>query len=95
MSEENKPIVALLGDIGGTNIRYELVVVNTGKNEPEKTLKKETYLVEKYDVFSDSVKKFLEDAEFYPNIAVIGMAGPIADNTVAMANVPKWGTLDG
>lgn len=32
MSEENKPIVALLGDIGGTNIRYELVVVNTGKN---------------------------------------------------------------
>lgn len=28
-------------------------------------------------------------------MAVIGIAGPIADNRISMANVPKWGVMDG
>jgi glucokinase len=38
---------------------------------------------------------FLSSAKRHPDIAVLGIAGPIVDNTVAMANVSKWGTLDG
>lgn len=38
---------------------------------------------------------FLKDVEVYPTVAVIGIAGPISDNTVFLANVEKWGTLDG
>lgn len=33
--------------------------------------------------------------EKYPEVAVIGVAGPVEDNTVALSNVPKWGELNG
>jgi hypothetical protein len=33
--------------------------------------------------------------EQYPEIAVIGVAGPVEDNKVSLSNVPKWGELNG
>jgi hypothetical protein len=30
-----------------------------------------------------------------PSVAVVGIEGPIFDNTVSLANVPKWRTLIG
>lgn len=33
--------------------------------------------------------------EKYPEVAVIGMAGPVEDNKVTLSNVQKWGQLDG
>ncbi len=86
---------ALLGDVGGTNIRLQLVSVDTSKNTPVSTLKKDTLLVADYDVFQNAIEKFLEDVTDYPNVATIGIAGPIFDNTVSLANVEKWGTLSG
>ncbi len=46
---------ALLGDVGGTNIRLELVSVDTSKNTPVSTLKKDTLLVADYDVFQNAI----------------------------------------
>jgi glucokinase len=91
MAEE---VVALLGDIGGTNIRLEMVVINSHSNQPTATLSKATYLVADYEVFQDALITFLQTSERHPVIAVLGVAGPIVNNTVAMANVPKWQTID-
>ena len=44
-------VVALLGDVGGTNIRLELVIIGSQSNQPPKTIYKDTYLVANYDVF--------------------------------------------
>ena len=38
--KEYEPICALMGDIGGTNIRLELVLIQPPMNEPIKTFKK-------------------------------------------------------
>jgi glucokinase len=85
----------LLGDIGGTNIRLELVVIGSHSNQPLKTLFKATYLVADYDVFQKAIQTFLDGAGIVPVIAALGIAGPIVDNTVALSNVPKWGKLNG
>ena len=34
-------------------------------------------------------------SDVYPSVAAIGIAGPITDNTVFMANAEKWGVLEG
>jgi glucokinase len=86
---------ALLGDVGGTNIRLELVGVDTTRNAPIATIKKETLNVADFNVFQNAIEKFLEDVTTYPEVAAIGIAGPIFDNTVSLANVQKWGTLSG
>jgi hypothetical protein len=39
--------------------------------------------------------KFLEDVEVYPEVAAIAMAGPVKNNSLSMANVRKWGLIDG
>lgn len=92
---ENKLHSVLLGDVGGTNIRLELVLVDTTKDVPVGTIKKDNLLVESFDIFQQAIEKFLEGVEQYPEVAVIGMAGPIFENTVKMANAQKWGVLSG
>lgn len=92
---EPKFHIALLGDIGGTNIRLELVSVDTTKDSPVETIKKDTLKVERYDQFQLAIEVFLAGSPAYPEVAVMGMAGPIFDNTVKMANVEKWGLLAG
>ena len=37
----------------------------------------------------------MKGVEEYPKVAAIGIAGPIFNNTVSMANVGKWGVTDG
>ena len=41
------------------------------------------------------LKKFLEGVEVYPEVAAIAMAGPVKNNSLSMANVRKWGVIDG
>jgi glucokinase len=42
---EPKLHIALLGDIGGTNIRLELVSIDTSKDSPIETIKKDNLKV--------------------------------------------------
>jgi glucokinase len=87
---------ALIGDVGGTNIRLQLIAIDLKADEPT-VLKEFKYMVKDYDVFQTAIETFLQGVaiEDYPKVAVIGIAGPISDNRTFMANVGKWGTLDG
>jgi glucokinase len=48
-------------------------------------------------VFEDAIKAFLKDIKptDFPKCAAIGIAGPVSKNTVSLANVGKWGLLNG
>jgi len=71
-----------------------LVTIDTTANYPI-LIKEDKHKTQEYDTFQKSVEVFLKDVEAYPTVAVIGIAGPISDNSVFLANVEKWGTLDG
>ena len=88
--------IAMIGDVGGTNIRLELIKVDIDADQPT-SIKEGKFNVEKYDSFQLAVETFLKevDQSSYPEVAVVGIAGPITNNTVFMANVGKWGVLDG
>lgn len=49
----------LIGDVGGTNIRLELVSVDTSKNAPVSTYKKDNLKVEDYKEFIHALQAFL------------------------------------
>ena len=42
--------IALIGDVGGTNIRLQLISINSQDNLP-KVLKENKYQVKEYDAF--------------------------------------------
>lgn len=94
MAEEGTSY-ALLGDVGGTNIRLELVELSASSKGPISTLKKSNLNVADHELFAQSISSFLEGLPQLPSVAVIGIAGHIFENTVSLANVPKWGTLVG
>lgn len=50
-----------------------------------------------FDVFEKAIEHFLAGVpeEKYPEVAAIGIAGPVDDNKVSLANVQKWGVLVG
>lgn len=84
-----------MGDVGGTNIRLELVLVNVTLTMPNVVVKTAKYQVRNFDKFSDAIKQFLSGLDVRPSIAVIAIAGAVTDNSVKMGNVPKWGMLSG
>lgn len=88
---------ALIGDIGGTNIRYQLVELSIEEELPLRILKKQEVKVRNYASFQQSVQEFLQNVTLseYPCVAVIAIAGPVDQNSAIMSNVPKWGKLEG
>ena len=56
----------MLGDVGGTNIRLELVEIQPPHNQPVKQYKKQTLKVEKHEKLVDAIKEFLVGVEKYP-----------------------------
>ena len=87
----------LVGDIGGTHIRFRLL----------KMSKKEEDLIETIDTtklktadFESMEKAFLHYLKLvgdnYPQIAVVGVAGPVQDNTIMkLTNIPHWKSVSG
>lgn len=91
---ETKLTYALIGDIGGTNIRYQVVQFT---EQEVKVVSSRQVKVRDYETFQESVREFLANvtqAEF-PTVAVIAIAGPVDNNSAIMSNVPKWGRLYG
>ena len=85
------------GDIGGTNIRYQLVSFHAEDKLPLEVIKQQRMKVKNFETFEASITYFLEDihGNQLPQVAVIAVAGPIDQNTVFLTNVPKWGLLNG
>lgn len=51
---------ALLGDVGGTNIRLELIELSAKSKGPISTLKKSNLNVADHEHFAQAIKTFLE-----------------------------------
>lgn len=58
---EYKPAYSLLGDVGGTNIRLELVLIQPPHNAPLEVVKKDKVLVKNYATFEEALRHFLAD----------------------------------
>lgn len=63
MDKQYKPTYALLGDIGGTNIRLDLVLIQPPANEPLEHVKKGRLLVKEFDSLLAAFKHFLEGVD--------------------------------
>jgi glucokinase len=82
----------LVGDIGGTNLRLRLVKVFSRRGLVHSRVKESFMKTSEYDTLEEAIRLFLKDQPPV-KIAVLAIAGPIINQTVIMANVPKWGQL--
>lgn len=90
----------LIGDIGGTNIRLQIVQLYHNRDHNRRKVIKELTIFkpQDYDSFSACLKEYLKDVapENRPRIGVVGMAGPVNDNVVSVTvNIRHWGPSDG
>ncbi|CAD8088477.1 unnamed protein product [Paramecium primaurelia] len=96
--QPDQEISCLIGDVGGTNVRLQLVKISlklTYQKAPQ--LKPFTsYNTDLYPQFQDYIVEYLKDVQKdnLPQIAIIGIAGPIKNNSTLMANT-KWTQVDG
>jgi len=106
--DESDEYVVLLGDVGGTNIR--LVLARIFMSEKEKlTVQERTIDSRSVQSFEEAVKSFLkvrtprndvnvqefEESPNWPEVAVVGIAGPVDNNSVEVTNCPHWPPVDG
>lgn len=79
---EEKVYKALIGDIGGTNIRLELISFKKTDKSPVIIKRSENMRSFGFNSFEDSIRSFLADvsAENWPQVAGIGLAGAVLNN---------------
>lgn len=90
----------LIGDVGGTNVRLQLVRLFHEDHSCERALTLKDLTVfnpQAEKSFVDCVNKFLVGVpdEDKPSIGVVGIAGAVVNNTVSAVNISHWGTTDG
>lgn len=89
---------AIIGDIGGTNVRLELIRINLEDVEEEaKIIKEGRFDSQKTESCLACIKELLADVdkEKMPLTGVAGIAGPVHDNIVDSTNIPGWGDQNG
>lgn len=92
-------MVALIGDVGGTNVRLTLrrLDLNTRTSVEIKKLTK--IPSQSVGSFEEAVKQFLTEFEGdksnWPTVAVVGIAGEVKNNVVCTTNCPHWPAADG
>eukprot|EP00823_Brevimastigomonas_motovehiculus_P006531 TRINITY_DN541_c0_g1_i1.p1 TRINITY_DN541_c0_g1~~TRINITY_DN541_c0_g1_i1.p1 ORF type:complete len:445 (-),score=107.47 TRINITY_DN541_c0_g1_i1:110-1444(-) len=89
----------LVGDIGGTNSRFQFWTVDSAGKEKIITWKEKNEYLQKKP-FGAVIVFFLKHIckctkGNWPAAAVLSMAGPVDNNWVQLTNLPKWGKLDG
>jgi len=96
-SKGNNKFNVLVGDIGGTHIRFRLLKMSKKEGDSIETI--DTTKLKTAD-FESMEKAFLHYLKLvgdnYPQIAVIGVAGPVQDNTIMkLTNIPHWKSVSG
>ncbi|EAR99099.2 glucokinase (macronuclear) [Tetrahymena thermophila SB210] len=88
---------ALIGDIGGTNIRLRLISFTKHARIPTVIKSSENMKTNQFNSFTDAIAKFLEGVEEidWPEFAGIGMAGAVLDNQNTLTNAPHWPKIIG
>ncbi|MCI4643172.1 MAG: glucokinase [Hyphomonadaceae bacterium] len=80
----------LIGDVGGTSIRFALGRRGPGGVEISEFEK----ISDPFDRFSDALAQYLERHDIRVERALFAIAGPVAeDGTVTMTNRPDWPTI--
>lgn len=89
----------IIGDVGGTKIRLELVRLFHDDINKRISLKNlEMLESQKYPSFLACLEEYLSDVpeQNKPKIGVVGMAGPVINNVIqTTVNIKHWGSTDG
>ena len=87
-----------MADIGGTNVRLQLVKMSGDKNSKPEELDQTKLSPADYPSLVELLKEYLEKIpkDNYPVFAVFGIPGPVKNNEVLhMANIPHWPKFNG
>ena len=82
--------ISLIGDVGGTNLRLQLVELPSCRKVSELTV----YPSQDYPSVDYCVKHFIESNQVKPDVAVIGICGPVEKETAFCCMIPKWPVVD-
>ena len=87
----------LVADIGGTHIRFKLLKMTKNPDDEIETIDTTRLKTSDYESLEVLLKEYLSNiATNYPEIAVIGVPGPIQDNKIMnLPNIPHWKKEDG
>ncbi len=78
--------IALVGDVGGTNVRLGLVDLSAGTSTIREV---RHYASHQVPSLEEAVRTYLKDAAAHPKVAAIAVAGPIENGTVQFTNL-SW-----
>lgn len=73
----------LVGDVGGTNVRFALAVQRGGALRIERF---EVYQGKEHSTFAGALRRYLEETGVRPANACFAMAGPVKNNTGRLTN---------
>ena len=89
----------LVGDIGGTNIRLNILQISKDPSIPHKILNKIKLLTQKYPSLEAAIEEYIspyKNTENYPLYAVIGLPGIVENNElIASSNISHWPKING
>ena len=99
-TSKNKNLIkynVLVADIGGTHIRFRLLKMSKNEQDSKETIDTTKLKTADFTSMESAFNFYLKTVENnFPSIAVIGVPGPIQDNTVLkFANIPHWNTVSG
>ena len=87
----------LVGDIGGTHIRFRLLKMSKNAEDSIDTIDTTKLKTADFPSMESAFVHYLKSAEKnYPQIAIIGVPGPVQDNTIIkLSNIPHWKSESG
>lgn len=98
-AEEKTYFPVLVTDIGGTNSRMKLVKITKNKSDPPIEIDFTIYKSNDFKSLEDLIDHYLiqfKNSINFPEVAVIGIPGPIEDNKcLLIANISHWGSIEG
>ena len=82
----------LIGDIGGTYIRFNIIEIYKDRTIPQKKLDTTKLISNNFKSFEAVMEYYLKNkTNIYPSIAVIGIPGPVQENSFqSLINLPTW-----
>ena len=87
----------LVGDIGGTHIRFRLLKMSKNEQDSIETIDTTKLKTADFSSMEAAFKHYIKLIENnFPSIAVVGVPGPIQENTVLkFSNIPHWDSISG
>ena len=96
-NKDNIKYNVLVGDIGGTHIRFRLLKMSKNEKDIIETIDTTKLKTADFNSMEAAFVHYLKIIENnHPQIAVIGIPGPVQDNSVIkLSNIPHWKSESG